>query len=256
MLPALSWRTALVGLAIAAGTELSVGEKAWQKTVEACRGGSYPPPPDYQQSEYGGYSSSDLPPDLPPSDGDDAQYRENGAHQQPPNHQGQYRQPPPLPPGYDDPRQQMPPPPPGYDDQSLFQDQAVADEPPMMESWDDTSSQGGMDLSSFDKEYILSGLARLYRKKILPLELSSRYGHFHSPPLSPADFVAPPMVLLLGQYRYAACNFEFKSSPFLHPMKARFSVRACCLSLIGMHSLISDFSTPSFPPTVLERLHL
>ncbi len=60
---------------------------------------------------------------------------------------------------------------------------------------------GGMDLSSFDKEYILKGLARLYRKKILPLEISSRYGHFHSPPLSPADFVAPPMVLLLGQYR-------------------------------------------------------
>jgi hypothetical protein len=60
---------------------------------------------------------------------------------------------------------------------------------------------GGMDLSTFDKEYILKGLAKLYKKKILPLELSSRYGHFHSPPLSPADFVAPPLVLLLGQYR-------------------------------------------------------
>ena len=57
-----------------------------------------------------------------------------------------------------------------------------------------------MDLSSFNKEYILKGLARLYRKKILPLELASRYGHFHSPPLSPSDFVAPPMVLLLGMY--------------------------------------------------------
>lgn len=63
------------------------------------------------------------------------------------------------------------------------------------------AADAGLDLSQFDKEYILKGLARLYKKKILPLELSSRYGHFHSPPLSPADFVAPPMVLLLGQYR-------------------------------------------------------
>lgn len=60
---------------------------------------------------------------------------------------------------------------------------------------------GGMDLSGFDKEYILKGLAKLYKKKILPLERDSNYGHFHSPPLSPADFVAPPQVLLLGQYR-------------------------------------------------------
>ena len=66
---------------------------------------------------------------------------------------------------------------------------------------ENSNNGGGMDLSSFDKEYILKGLARLYRKKILPLEISSRYGHFHSPPLSPADFVAPPQVLLLGQYR-------------------------------------------------------
>ena len=64
-----------------------------------------------------------------------------------------------------------------------------------------TSSDGGMDLAEFDKEYILKGLAKLYKKKILPLERDSNYGHFHSPPLSPADFVAPPQVLLLGQYR-------------------------------------------------------
>jgi GTPase SAR1 family protein len=64
-----------------------------------------------------------------------------------------------------------------------------------------------MDLSTFDKEYILKGLARLYRRKILPLELSSRYGHFHSPPLSPSDFAAPPMVLLLGQYSVGKTSF-------------------------------------------------
>lgn len=69
---------------------------------------------------------------------------------------------------------------------------------------DDTVGSGGdpkIDLSAFDKEYIMKGLARLYRKKILPLELSSKYGHFHSPPLSPADFDAPPAVLLLGPFR-------------------------------------------------------
>mmetsp|Transcript_20768 Transcript_20768/g.49104 ORF Transcript_20768/g.49104 Transcript_20768/m.49104 type:complete len:565 (-) Transcript_20768:515-2209(-) len=68
-------------------------------------------------------------------------------------------------------------------------------------------NRGGMDLSAFDKEYILKGLAKLYKKKILPLEISSRYGHFHSPPLSPADFVAPPQVLLLGQYSVGKTSF-------------------------------------------------
>lgn len=77
-------------------------------------------------------------------------------------------------------------------------------------AWDTTgshASDGNMDLSTFDKEYILKGLARLYRKKILPLELASRYGHFHSPPLSPSDFDAPPMILLLGQYSVGKTSF-------------------------------------------------
>ena len=69
------------------------------------------------------------------------------------------------------------------------------------------SDQSKMDLTAFDKEYILKGLARLYRKKILPLEVASRYGHFHSPPLSPADFDAPPLVLLLGQYSTGKTSF-------------------------------------------------
>jgi N-terminal EH-domain containing protein len=75
--------------------------------------------------------------------------------------------------------------------------------------WDTMGSASDAvdDLSAFDKEYILKGLARLYRKKILPLELSSRYGHFHSPPLSPSDFDAPPMILLLGQYSVGKTSF-------------------------------------------------
>lgn len=67
--------------------------------------------------------------------------------------------------------------------------------------------QGGMDLSQFNKDVIFSGLKRLYRKKIRPLELSSKYGHFHSPPLSPSDFDSKPMVLLLGQYSVGKTSF-------------------------------------------------
>eukprot|EP00978_Attheya_sp_CCMP212_P024067 scaffold75043_cov36-Attheya_sp.AAC.1 len=70
-----------------------------------------------------------------------------------------------------------------------------------------TTGGGGLDLSQFDKDLIFSGLKRMYRKKILPLELSSKYGHFHSPPLSPSDFEAKPMVLLLGQYSVGKTSF-------------------------------------------------
>ena len=63
------------------------------------------------------------------------------------------------------------------------------------------------DLSLFDKNAIYEGLKRMYRKKILPLELASKYGHFHSPPLSPSDFDAKPMVLLLGQYSVGKTSF-------------------------------------------------
>jgi len=64
-----------------------------------------------------------------------------------------------------------------------------------------------VDLSQLDKDYILHGLAKLYRKKMLPLELASKYGHFHSSPLSSSDFEAPPMVLLLGQYSVGKTSF-------------------------------------------------
>ena len=84
------------------------------------------------------------------------------------------------------------------------------DEPDFDEPFQDPTERHGdsaMDMSSFNKDVILKGLARLYRKKILPLELSSKYGHFHSPPLSPSDFDAPPMVMLLGQYSVGKTSF-------------------------------------------------
>jgi hypothetical protein len=132
------------------------------------------------------------PPQLPPGDYGDGDFDDVGLE--------------PLPMGYSsslDPRLMGRPPP--LDEASLFQDLPGGDSKTTVGTtfgMDHNPDNSGMDLSSFDKEYILKGLARLYRKKILPLEISSRYGHFHSPTLSPADFVAPPMVLLLGQYRY------------------------------------------------------
>lgn len=93
-----------------------------------------------------------------------------------------------------------------YGDQSLPEAPGIpsAMDVPLDMTWEvpveSTTSDSQMDLSSANKEFILKGLARLYRKKILPLELASRYGHFHSPPLSPSDFDAPPLILLLGQY--------------------------------------------------------
>ncbi|CAM9541226.1 unnamed protein product, partial [Choristocarpus tenellus] len=42
---------------------------------------------------------------------------------------------------------------------------------------------------------------------ILPLEESSKFSHFHSPPLNPADFDAKPMVLIVGQYSVGKTSF-------------------------------------------------
>jgi EH domain-containing protein 1 len=177
------------------------------KAVLTCRGGASsgaPPLPgeadvydsrqqqrQYKEPElpYGGRSSTQEPPPLP---GSTSGYQQQQQQQRPP--------PPPL------PGQQLQRP----QEQAYYE---VA--PPELEEEElqttafdmDTSSQDAMDLSAFNKEYILKGLARLYRKKILPLELSSRYGHFHSPPLSPSDFDAPPLVLLLGQYSVGKTSF-------------------------------------------------
>eukprot|EP00804_Cyclotella_cryptica_P019369 CCRYP_018953-RA/>CCRYP_018953-RA protein AED:0.01 eAED:0.01 QI:142/1/1/1/0/0/2/98/696 len=104
--------------------------------------------------------------------------------------------------------------PPGYDDEEdddwlPFRDDVVEESGIKIptEATQGSGESSGMDLSQFDKDVIFSGLKRLYRKKIRPLEISSKYGHFHSPPLSPSDFDAKPMVLLLGQYSVGKTSF-------------------------------------------------
>ncbi len=88
---------------------------------------------------------------------------------------------------------------------------ATQSPPPPQQNYQQQSTQAplndGLELESFDKDLIFQGLKRMYRKKILPLEIGSKYGHFHSPPLSPSDFDAKPMVLLLGQYSVGKTSF-------------------------------------------------
>jgi hypothetical protein len=72
------------------------------------------------------------------------------------------------------------------------------------------SSKGalfGSDLSQVDKDIIFEGLKKLYKKKVLPLEIASKYSHFSSPPMGPSDFEAKPMVLILGQYSVGKTSF-------------------------------------------------
>lgn len=198
--------------------------QGWKRGLQrsgwlSCRGGSSSQPSNYNQASYGdNLPPPDLPPDLPPLEGEDSQSAYHGQNQShdPYSYQGdplydnsreptiprnhpQHQVPPPLPQGYSDGQPPFGYGPPGMQEPSLVE---TNEETAMGESWGDTGNDSGLDLSSLNKEYILRGLAKLYKKKILPLELSSGFGHFNSPPLSPSDFVAPPMVLLLGQYRY------------------------------------------------------
>lgn len=102
-------------------------------------------------------------------------------------------------------RQHAPPPrmpPQHHNHQQQQQQHQVATQ----QSFDEPSGSE-LELESFNKDLIFQGLKRMYRKKILPLEINSKYGHFHSPPLSPSDFDAKPMVLLLGQYSVGKTSF-------------------------------------------------
>eukprot|EP01035_Chromulina_nebulosa_P003954 gene3954-5397_t len=63
------------------------------------------------------------------------------------------------------------------------------------------------DLTQVDKDLIFEGLKNLYKKKVLPLEVASKYSHFSSPPMGPSDFDAKPMVLILGQYSVGKTSF-------------------------------------------------
>lgn len=67
--------------------------------------------------------------------------------------------------------------------------------------------QDQMVLRNMDKDMIFGGLKKMYKRTILPLEEASKYEHFNSPPLNPADFEAKPMVLIVGQYSVGKTSF-------------------------------------------------
>ncbi|XP_014275527.1 EH domain-containing protein 1 isoform X1 [Halyomorpha halys] len=54
---------------------------------------------------------------------------------------------------------------------------------------------------------VVEGLKRIYKQKLLPLELAYQFHDFHSPQLDEPDFDAKPMILLVGQYSTGKTTF-------------------------------------------------
>ena len=55
---------------------------------------------------------------------------------------------------------------------------------------------------------VINGLKKLYKHYIRPVEETYKFGEFaNSPPWEDADFDAPPMVLMLGQYSVGKTTF-------------------------------------------------
>lgn len=54
---------------------------------------------------------------------------------------------------------------------------------------------------------VSTGLKKMYKEKLRPLEEAYKFGEFHSPLLGDADFDAKPMILLLGQYSTGKTTF-------------------------------------------------
>lgn len=54
---------------------------------------------------------------------------------------------------------------------------------------------------------VIEGLKKIYKSKLLPLELHYNFHEFHSPQLNDADFDAKPLILLVGQYSTGKTTF-------------------------------------------------
>ncbi|XP_038072497.1 EH domain-containing protein 1-like [Patiria miniata] len=54
---------------------------------------------------------------------------------------------------------------------------------------------------------VVEGLQELYRTTILPLEETYKFHDFHSPAMDQADFLAKPLILLVGQYSTGKTTF-------------------------------------------------
>ncbi|XP_011498656.1 PREDICTED: EH domain-containing protein 3 [Ceratosolen solmsi marchali] len=56
-------------------------------------------------------------------------------------------------------------------------------------------------------ENVTEGLKKIYKTKLLPLEVAYQFHEFHSPQLDDPDFDAKPMILLVGQYSTGKTTF-------------------------------------------------
>jgi len=193
--------------------ELDYPDEGLESSNSNTRGGSqYPSHPDPNMASSHGpqghhnnnggppmRNEPDLPPPSYPGGNDEPPFPGNGGPSYPPNNAGRdYR-------SNGQQRQQQ-----SYGQNSPYPRQHQQQEQhnfPPQNNIAEATEQNELELESFDKDLIFQGLKRMYRKKILPLEVSSKYGHFHSPPLSPSDFDAKPMVLLLGQYSVGKTSF-------------------------------------------------
>ncbi|XP_073989112.1 putative achaete scute target 1 isoform X2 [Rhodnius prolixus] len=54
---------------------------------------------------------------------------------------------------------------------------------------------------------VVEGLKKIYKTKLLPLEIAYQFHDFHSPQLDDPDFDAKPMILLVGQYSTGKTTF-------------------------------------------------
>ena len=74
-----------------------------------------------------------------------------------------------------------------------------------MFSWLSNNSKKKAEVEAFSS--VLEGLQRSYYRKLKPLEEHTFFGEFHSPALTYGDFMAKPMVLLIGQYSTGKTSF-------------------------------------------------
>jgi GTPase SAR1 family protein len=79
--------------------------------------------------------------------------------------------------------------------------------PPITLLNSETSIMERLKTQHMDNQVISEGLNKLYRKKVVPLEKTSEFPHFHSPSLTDADFDAKPLVLVIGQYSVGKTSF-------------------------------------------------
>jgi EH domain-containing protein 1 len=54
---------------------------------------------------------------------------------------------------------------------------------------------------------VIDGLKKVYKTKLMPLELNYKFHDFHSPILDDSDFESKPFVLLVGQYSVGKTSF-------------------------------------------------